>query len=220
MAPPQPKVLNDKHYTYADYRNFPADERWEIIDGEAFCLSATQDRQRRHHADPTVAMSPAPTIGHQRVVGEVYRQVANQLHEKTCEAVLAPYDVLFAEANEADEEVNTVLQPDVMVFCDPTKVGRKFARGAPDWVVEVLSPSTSSRDQVQKRRKYQQAGVREYWLVDPQERLLFVNRLIDGHFFSEDPAELVGKTAVTALEGVVVEWDALAQKLAEPADQE
>lgn len=123
----------------------------------------------------------------------------------------------FPKAGEADEQVDTVLQPDVLVVCDHSKLDRRGVRGAPDLVVEVLSPGTSSHDHVRKRRVYERAGVAEYWLVHPIDRMVTVYRLVDGEYGKPDVFELSGETPVGLLPGVVIQWDALAERLA-PVD--
>jgi len=191
------RQLPQRRYTYADYRNFPAGQRWELIDGEAIC------------------MSPAPTPLHQRIVLTIASQLQGQLRGKHCEAFVAPLDVVLpdhepAANEEADDDATTVVQPDVMVFCDPAQVGPKHARGAPTLVVEVLSRGTAGYDQIKKRRKYEQAGVQELWLVDPEEGVLYINRRdATGVFVGEAPAEMVGQTAIACLEGVAVDWEPL-----------
>ncbi|NLI79607.1 MAG: Uma2 family endonuclease [Candidatus Riflebacteria bacterium] len=152
-------------FTYGDLCTWPEDERWELIDGEA------------------VAMVPPPNQRHQEVVGELYRQMANFFLGKTCKVLVRPFGVLFPKAGEPDERVATMVEPDVMVICDPGKLNGKVCRGAPDLVVEVLSPSTSSQDCIRKRRVYEAAGVREYWLVDPANRVIIVLRNLDGKGF-------------------------------------
>ncbi|MBM4345192.1 MAG: Uma2 family endonuclease [Deltaproteobacteria bacterium] len=192
MAQPQSKP---QHLTYRDYVHLPADQRWELIDGEAVC------------------MSPAPTTVHQRLVVAILAQLVNQLAGKRCEPFVAPFDVLLPRADEADDDVDTVLQPDIVVFCDPDKVRDKNARGAPDFVVEVLSPSTAGRDLVAKRRKYERAGVRELWFVHPVDRVVFVLRLVDGRFVDGQPTELDGATAVGVLDGVSIDWTVACARL-------
>jgi Uma2 family endonuclease len=142
------KVI-EYRYTYGDYVQWEGDERWELIDGVPF------------------DMSPAPNTEHQRIVFELGRQIGNFLVGKPCRAFVAPFDVRLPERDEADDQVRTVVQPDVAVFCDASKLDKQGARGAPNWVVEVLSPRTSVRDQVQKRDLYARHGVSEYWIIDP-----------------------------------------------------
>ena len=152
------KAERKKLYTYGDYLNWPEDQRWEILDGEAF------------------AMTPAPTTDHQRISRELTLAIGGWLAGKPCEMFVAPVDVLMPKGNEADEKITTVVQPDILVVCDPDKVKRRGIRGAPDFVIEIVSPATVSRDQVRKRRLYERHGVREYWVVHPDDRLVTVYR--------------------------------------------
>jgi Uma2 family endonuclease len=140
-----PLLKEDRGYTYADYCEWDDDERWELIEGVPY------------------AMSPAPTQYHQEINGELYRQIANFLVGKSCKVFLAPFDVRL----NAAEEDNTVLQPDILVVCDHSKLDGKSCNGAPDLVIEILSPSTANRDRLDKFNAYLRAGVREYWIVDP-----------------------------------------------------
>lgn len=147
-------------YTYADYLGWPAGERWELIDGHAY------------------AMSPAPTNFHQLIVGELFARVHDFFRGKPCRPFVAPFDVRLPSAGRANHEVNTVVQPDISVVCDPSKLADNHGcLGAPDWVVEVLSPSTAIHDQRTKRALYERHGVAEYWLVHPGDRSVSVYRL-------------------------------------------
>ena len=181
----------DKHYTYKDYLTWPDDIRCEIIDGVVYM------------------MSPAPILAHQDVAGEIFYQAKQALQGKTCRALIAPLDVRLPRNNEADEDSDIVVQPDVMVVCDPNKLDKRGVRGAPDWVVEVLSPKTASRDQIEKRRIYERHGVLEYWLVHPTDRVLTIYRLKEGEYGKPDIYELQGSTAVGILPDVHIDWDAL-----------
>jgi Uma2 family endonuclease len=178
----EPARKNDRMYTYADYCTWPDDERWELIDGAAY------------------DMSPAPNRRHQEIVGEVYRQLSNYLRDKPCRVFIAPFDVrLLGPARHpvdtalgpthhpghtdrehtgtGDDEITTVVQPDVSVFCDESKLDERGAIGAPDLVVEVLSPATSVKDQREKLKLYERSAVQEYWIIDPVNRLMWVYRL-------------------------------------------
>lgn len=194
-----PALRDREHHNYGEYLHWPDDVRYELIDGVAYL------------------MAPAPTLDHQEVAGEVYYQLRQALQGNPCRAFIAPVDVRFPKAGEADEQVDTVLQPDVLVVCDHSKLDRRGVRGAPDLVVEVLSPGTSSHDHVRKRRVYERAGVAEYWLVHPIDRMVTVYRLVDGEYGKPDVFELSGETPVGLLPGVVIQWDALAERLA-PVD--
>ena len=191
-------LRTEKHYTYADYLQWPDDTRYELIDGEAFL------------------MSPAPLVEHQEVAGEVFRQLANQLDGQPCRPYIAPVDVRLPRKDEADAAIDTVVQPDVLVVCDPHKIDRRGVRGAPDWVLEVLSPSTAAHDQIAKRRTYERAGVREYWLVHPGDRTLTVYVLENGQYGRPEIYELKDETPIGVLPGVSIAWDALVTRLPKP----
>jgi Uma2 family endonuclease len=181
----------DKHYTYKDYLTWPDDVRCEIIDGQVYM------------------MTPAPILMHQNVAGEIFRQAANALAGKTCRALIAPLDVRLPQHNEAEQDSDIVVQPDVMVVCDQNKLDRRGVRGAPDWVVEVLSPKSASRDQIEKRRIYERHGVLEYWLVHPTDRVLTIYRLENGEYGKPDIFALQGSTPVSVLPGISIDWEAL-----------
>ncbi len=191
-------LRKEKHCTYADYLQCPDDARYELIDGEAFL------------------MAPAPLVEHQEVAGEVYRQLANQLDGQPCRAYIAPVDVRLPRGDEADAAIDTVVQPDVLVVCNPAKVDRRGVRGAPDWLLEVLSPSTAAHDQIAKRRTYERAGVREYWLLHPGDRTLTVYVLENGQYGRPEIYELKDATPVGVLPGVSIAWDALVERLPRP----
>lgn len=165
MAEP---VRNDQHYTYGDYATWPDDERWELIDGVAY------------------NMAPAPTINHQAVTGNLFGLLFGLLKGHPCRVFGAPVDVLLPQGDEADEWVNTSVQPDVMVICKPEIIQRRFVRGTPDWIIEVLSPSTAKKDEGIKRDRYQRAGVEEYWLLHPEDRTLMRYRLDNGAYGRPD----------------------------------
>lgn len=187
----QALLKSQKTYTYADYLAWPEDVRYEIIAGEAWL------------------MAPAPTVDHQSVVGEIYRQLANALSGHPCRVLLAPVDVVLASADTADDQADTVVQPDVLVVCDGNKLTPRCVRGAPDWIMEVLSPSSAARDQVTKLAAYEKAGVREYWLAHPTDRVLTIYRLENGAYGRAVVQEMAGETALSALPGVVVQWEAI-----------
>jgi len=153
-----PARKTEKHFSYADYVSWPDGERWELIDGVAYC------------------MSPAPTSAHQALVTEFLWRIAAFLHGKPCQAFVAPFDVRLAEAGASDDQVVNVVQPDIVVYCDPGKIDQRGGKGASDWIIEVLSPSTAARDQREKLALYERFGVDEYWLVHPGDRLLTIFR--------------------------------------------
>ncbi len=147
-------------FTYADYLQWPEDERWELIDGVAY------------------DMSPAPGRTHQRILGALYRRISDVTDLSRCETYMAPFDVRFPEHDAAsEEEITTVVQPDISVFCRPERLDERGGRGAPDLVVEILSPSTGYKDQTEKLGLYERHRVREYWIVNPEAGYVIVFRL-------------------------------------------
>jgi len=163
-----PKFKEDDRFTYADYLTWDDDQRWELIDGEAFC------------------MSPGPSRLHQKWLGELHRQFANYLEERPCEVYLAPFDVRLQDLPGAsDEGTLTVVQPDIMVVCDLDKLDDRGIKGAPDLVVEIISPSTAKRDITVKHQLYQRYGVKEYWLLYPNDRTLLVYKLSEEGRYSQ-----------------------------------
>jgi Uma2 family endonuclease len=175
--------------TYADYLALPdTGPRLELIDGA------------------TVAMA-GPGRLHQAAVTEVVRQLGNQLLGKPCRPYVAPFDVRLAQPGEAEGEERNVLQPDVFVVCDRSKERERSLLGAPDFVLEVTSPGTSSRDHIAKRRLYEAAGVREYWLFDPDTRLLHLYRRGDAGFGRPEVVLGVGVHALSSLQGVQIDFE-------------
>jgi len=159
MSIPQRDI--DK-YTYADYCAWDSDERWEIIDGAAY------------------AMAPSPGTKHQRILSELHGQLYNFLKGNPCKLFPAPFDVRL-NPNENDD---TVVQPDIVVVCDRSKLDDKGCKGAPDFVIEILSPSTARHDKWTKFNAYQRAGVREYWISDPDSKTLSVHVLEGGRYIT------------------------------------
>ena len=184
MAVPAEKKMK---YTLADCLAWEEGTRGEIIDGEA------------------VMMAP-PSTAHQLISMELARQLANFLEGRKCRVLPAPFAVrLFERAGDKPEDVQTVVEPDLSVVCDSAKLDKYGCRGAPDLVVEVLSPSTQRHDRLVKLDLYQRAGVREYWIVSPEEQTVQVLLLRGGLLL---PYELYGPediAKVNVLEGCFVE---------------
>ncbi|MFW5789249.1 MAG: Uma2 family endonuclease, partial [Spirochaetota bacterium] len=141
--------------------------RWELIDGVAY------------------DMSPAPGRRHQWLLGKLFRAIADITDRQGCETYVAPFDVRLAEPGAADDEVTTVVQPDVSVYCRDDKLDERGAHDAPDLVVEILLPSTSYKDQTHKLARYERAGVREYWIVNGEAAWVMVYRLQPGARFGK-----------------------------------
>ena len=160
----RPALKLAERFSYRDYVTWPANERWELIHGEAY------------------DMSPAPSPEHQRVLLELAAEFRNFLRGKPCQVYIAPFDVRLPERNECDDELDTVVQPDISIICDHAKIDRKGCRGAPDLIVEVLSPATARKDLTEKLNLYEQHGVPEYWIVYPFDQMLTVFTLTDGAY--------------------------------------
>jgi Uma2 family endonuclease len=179
----------EPRFTYGDYVLWQGDDRWELIDGEAF------------------SMSPAPRPFHQEVAAELTAQFTVFLRGKSCRVYPAPFDVLLPDGNEPNDKIKNTVQPDLSVICDRKKIDKDGCRGTPDLIIEILSPSTSSRDQILKRDLYQRYGVREYWLLDPDAQVLTIYRLKgDGRFATPEVQAASGTTAVGILPGFAVDW--------------
>ena len=119
-------------------------------------------------------MTPAPSPRHQELSSELLRQFANYLLDKPCKVYAAPFDVRLPENDEQDEDVQTVVQPDISVVCDSSKIDERGCKGSPDLIIEILSPGTARKDIKEKYLLYEKSGVKEYWLVDPTVKTVVV----------------------------------------------
>lgn len=131
-------------------------------------------------------MSPAPSRQHQQILGELFKAFSDFLRERTCEVYFAPFDVRLFTENKKDADINNVVQPDLSVVCDKNKLDDKGCHGAPDLIIEVLSPSSIKMDRWNKYRLYEKAGVKKYWLVDP------TNQSVEVHLFVSQQYEFQG----------------------------
>ena len=191
MALEQPQL---GEFTYSDYMRWPAAERWQLLDGFAY------------------AMAP-PSLPHQDVVSELGAQLRLQLRGKPCKALVAPVGVRLPKANEANKFIRTVFEPDVLVVCDPSKIDKSGIRGAPDFIIEVLSPSTARFDQIEKRKAYERAGVREFWLIDIPGGVLTIYRQMAELFAAPEIVRAEGVIAVAALSGLQLDLDFMSEWL-------
>ena len=178
----------ENRLTFADVLAWPEDERAELIAGVP------------------VNMAP-PSRAHQKIVVELARQLANYLEGKRCEVYAAPFAVrLFERAGDRPEDVDTMVEPDLAVVCDPEKLDERGCKGAPDLIVEVLSPSTQRHDRLTKYNLYERAGVREYWIVSPEERTVQVSVLqADGRYRVVELYTSGDEAKVNVLEGCFLE---------------
>jgi Uma2 family endonuclease len=119
-------------------------------------------------------MSPAPPTIHQLISGELYLQIGNQLKGKSCRVIPAPFDVRLPEENQRQEDIENIVQPDISVVCDIKKLDDKGCMGPPDLIIEIISPSSSRNDRMEKFFLYERMGVKEYWIVSPGDRMVEV----------------------------------------------
>lgn len=179
--------VEETRYTFADCLAWKDSERVELVDGEA------------------VLMAP-PSRLHQEISGELFRQLANFLEGKKCRVYHAPFAVrLFEQDGDTPEEVDTLVEPDLSVVCDEAKLDSRGCKGAPDLVMEVLSPSTRRHDRLIKLGLYQRAGVREYWLVDPDSQSVQVLTLNNGLLLPQEDYGREDIAKVNVLEGCFLE---------------
>jgi Uma2 family endonuclease len=190
MARPAEKL--QERFTYADYLQWNDGERWELIDGVPYNMTA------------------APFRLHQGIVGELFRQIANFLDDKPCEVYAAPFDVRLPKTkrDKAHKRIYDVVQPDIAVICDPEKLDDAGCIGAPDVIIEVLSPSTAGKDQIKKAALYEKHGVKEYWIVHPTDKIVMV-RILDEHGKYGMPVfyEGQGKLMMVTLPGLEIDLD-------------
>ena len=150
-----------KQYTYADYLTWQFDDRLELIKGWIY------------------KMSPAPKMRHQRVSFRLTLSLGNYLNQCSCQVYNSPFDVRLKKNKGTDAEVDTIVQPDISVFCDLTKLDDRGAIDAPDLVVEITSESTMKRDYNDKFNLYEANGVQEYWIVNPDSQSIEIFKLVN-----------------------------------------
>ena len=160
-------LRKEEIYTIDDIYALPDGKRAELIDGKIYYMVP-------------------PSWKHQRISGRLYQSIANYIDDKggKCEVLAAPFAVLL---NDDDKNY---IEPDISVICDQSKLDEEGCHGAPDWVIEIVSPSSKPRDYMTKLFKYRTAGVREYWIVDPDKRTTMVygfeKDIVEQYNFDED----------------------------------
>lgn len=183
MAP----LPQESHYTMAEALTWDEQDRTELIDGAP------------------VMMAPPSRI-HQDAVTALVGQLYDYLKGKKCRVYAAPFAVrLFERDGDCPEDVDTLVEPDISVVCDASKLDDIGCKGAPDLVMEVLSPSTTRHDRFTKFNLYQWAGVREYWIVDPPGRSVQVFVLEDGRYTAKDFGTAGDRLRVNVLEGCSID---------------
>lgn len=159
------KEKENTNFNYKIYQTWSEDERWELIDGEAY------------------DMSPAPNTNHQIFSREIFGLLYLFLKGKSCKLFSAPFDIRLSEMeNPEEQDIETVVQPDIVVVCDNKKIDKKGCLGAPDIVVEILSPSTAYKDETRKLSLYEKHGVREYWIVNPDAKFIMIYHLANNRY--------------------------------------
>ena len=177
-------------YSYADYLKWEFDERVELIKGKVF------------------RMSPAPTIFHQQVSGVVFGLLFIYLRKKSCKVFSAPVDVRFPRRSMDDKDIITVLQPDICVICDPAKLDGRSVTGAPDIIVEILSPGNNRTELRNKYEVYEEAGVLEYWVIHPAEKTFLKYSLdTNGRFQASQLLTLGDEVTSTVFPGFSMSLD-------------
>lgn len=155
-----PLERQDEKYTYKDYLNWPDEERRELINGTVY------------------NMTPSPSRTHQKISRELFSRFYDYLRkDKVCEVYYAPFDVRLPEGEEKDEDIRNVVQPDIVVVCDQSKLDERGCKGAPDLIIEIVSPSSAKQDLKDKFYLYERVGVKEYWIVQPVNNTMMVFKL-------------------------------------------
>lgn len=172
-------------YTYDDILQFTDEKRYEIIDGFLYLMES-------------------PSLVHQGLSGEILYQIKNYLKGKKCKVFAAPLDVKISGEKDNKKAYN-VVQPDIVVVCDDAKLEKGCICGAPDLAIEILSPSTKGKDRLQKFNLYQKYGVKEYWIVAPDEKCITVFILNDKGIYTIPKAyELTEKIKVNITKGLYI----------------
>lgn len=151
-------------YSYADYLTWRFSEMVELIKGKLFILS------------------PAPAERHQRIVTKLTVEIGSKFKGYDCKMYVAPFDVRLIKNSKKENEIYTVVQPDLCVICDQSKIDEKGCLGSPDWVIEILSPASSKKDLNEKYNLYEENDVKEYWVVFPDSNAINQYVLVDGRY--------------------------------------
>ena len=155
-------------YTYAEYLLWKFEERVELLKGKLFKMSA-------------------PSPAHQVVQSNLNIELGLYFRNQKCQIYPAPFDVRLPAKGETGDAIHTVVQPDLCVVCDRTKIDSRGCIGAPDLVIEIISPGNSKKELKQKFKLYEEAGVREYWVIHPTEEYVIINVLENNHYKTLSP---------------------------------
>ncbi|WP_316805494.1 Uma2 family endonuclease [Pedobacter nototheniae] len=176
-------------YSYGDYLKWLFDDRVELIKGKVF------------------KMSPAPSRVHQEISINIINLLSNFLNRKECKVYCAPFDVRFPKESIADAAIYTVLQPDICVICDKSKLDERGCVGAPDLIVEILSPGNNKKELLHKYKIYEEFGVKEYWVVSQSDQTILIYTLKEGKFYPSKIFTLSEKITSSVLSGFEVLLD-------------
>lgn len=180
---------------YADYLNFSNEKRCELIDGEIYNMNS-------------------PNFAHQTIAGQLFRQLADYFEDKPCKVIISPFDVILSKPSKKNEDIDTVVQPDIMVVCDEKKIEERGVVGAPDLVVEIISPTSAAYDNIRKRALYESFGVKAYWIISPTERLIRIYHLDKhGKYSSDTVYDDTAKIETLLFPGLVVDCRRVFPKL-------
>jgi Uma2 family endonuclease len=182
-------------HTYADYLTWQLDEMVELIKGKIFKQAA------------------APRVNHQRVSGKVFSKLFQFLENKSCEVFSAPFDVRLPVKSKKNEDITTVVQPDICVICDPEKIDELGCIGAPDLIIEILSPGNNKKEIQNKFEVYEESGVKEYWLIHPNECTLIIFTLVNGKYQGSRLFTFGDKVVSQAVAGFVLDLDSVFENI-------
>lgn len=182
----------NKRYTYADYMTWMFDQRVELFKGWV------------------KEMSPAPNMSHQRISWQLSMEIGNFIKGKSCEAFSAPFDVRLIGKSKSkkakdDNAVYTVVQPDICVICDKNKLDERGCIGAPDWIIEIVSPGNTKKEIDDKYSIYEENGVREYWIIQPTDETVTVFDLKNNKYHFRKIYNNIDKAPVGIFTGFAIE---------------
>jgi Uma2 family endonuclease len=179
-----PLRKDDELFTYEDYLNWPDEERWELIEGIPF------------------DMSPAPSRYHQEISMKLGSRINRYIEDKKgkCKVYAAPFDVrLPEEGMQTENDILSVVQPDISVICEPGKLDDRGCIGAPDFIAEIISPHTAKKDMKFKLVLYEKHGVPEYWIIYPDEKVIMVYKLNEQKRYDRAEVYEIGDTIPLSL---------------------
>ena len=185
-------------YSYADYLQWTFDERLELIKGKIF------------------KMTPAPASSHQKISWIISGELYNYLKKDSCQAFSAPFDVRLPQTvnDDSDKKIFTVVQPDICIICDRTKIDKKGCTGAPDIIIEILSPGNNKKELRNKYEVYEESGVKEYWIVSPQDKSFLQYTLNStGHYQASRLMTLGDEVTTPVLAGFILNLDTVFESM-------